>query len=171
MISDGGHFENLAAYELIRRQCRVIIISDAECDSELKFEGLARLIRICKLDFGTEILINDVNNIRLKTKSNWSRFRFAVGRIGYGNDKTGVLIYLKAAMSGSEDTAIRQYMDSHPKFFRMNRRVISSTAKINLIVIGVSAEKSLDLHSNCLTARWISWLLQMNFWKNPLHQK
>jgi hypothetical protein len=96
MISDGGHFENLAAYELIRRQCRVIIISDAECDPELKFEGLARLIRMCKLDFGTEILINDVNNIRLKTKSNWSRFRFAVGRIDYGNDKAaGVLIYLK----------------------------------------------------------------------------
>jgi hypothetical protein len=116
MISDGGHFENLAAYELIQRQCRVIIISDAECDPELKFEGLARLIRMCKLDFGTEIVINDVNNIRLKMKSNWSRFRFAVGRINYGNDKTGVLIYLKASMSGSEDTAIRQYMDSHPEF-------------------------------------------------------
>jgi hypothetical protein len=116
MISDGGHFENLAAYELIRRQCRLIIISDAECDPELKFEGLARLIRMCKLDFGTDIRINDVNNIRLKTKSNWSRFRFAVGRIDYGNDKSGVLIYLKASMNGSEDTAIRQYLDSHPEF-------------------------------------------------------
>ena len=116
MISDGGHFENLAAYELIQRQCRVIIISDAECDPELKFEGLARLIRMCKLDFGTEIVINDVNNIRLKMKSNWSRFRFAVGHIDYGNGKTGVLIYLKASMNGSEDTAIRQYMDSHPEF-------------------------------------------------------
>ena len=30
MVSDGGHFENLAAYELIRRKCRVIVISDGE---------------------------------------------------------------------------------------------------------------------------------------------
>ena len=34
MISDGGHFENLAAYELVRRRCRVIIISDGECDPD-----------------------------------------------------------------------------------------------------------------------------------------
>ncbi|CAG9933826.1 hypothetical protein [Candidatus Nitrotoga arctica] len=115
MISDGGHFENLAAYELIRRQCRVIIISDAECDPELKFEGLARLIRMCQLDFKTEILIN-VDAIRLKTESDWSDSRFAVGRINYSDGTVGVLIYLKASMNGSEDTAIRQYMDSHPEF-------------------------------------------------------
>jgi hypothetical protein len=115
MISDGGHFENLAAYELIQRQCRVIIISDAECDPELKFEGLARLIRMCELDFKTEILIN-VDAIRLKTESDWSGSRFAVGRINYSDGTVGVLIYLKASMTGHEDTAIRQYMDSHPEF-------------------------------------------------------
>ena len=34
MISDGGHFENLAVYELIKRRCAVIIVSDAECDRQ-----------------------------------------------------------------------------------------------------------------------------------------
>ena len=43
MVSDGGHFENLAAYELVRRRCRVIIISDAECDPKLNFDGLGTL--------------------------------------------------------------------------------------------------------------------------------
>jgi hypothetical protein len=38
MISDGGHFENLAVYELIKRRCAVIIVSDAECDPNLAFE-------------------------------------------------------------------------------------------------------------------------------------
>ena len=52
MISDGGHFENLAAYELIKRAASVIIISDAECDPELTFEGLGTLIRMCEVDFG-----------------------------------------------------------------------------------------------------------------------
>ena len=55
MVSDGGHFENLAAYELIRRRCRVIIISDAECDRQLTFDGLGTLIRMCEVDFGCKI--------------------------------------------------------------------------------------------------------------------
>ena len=28
-LSDGGHFDNLGAYELFRRRCHVVIISDA----------------------------------------------------------------------------------------------------------------------------------------------
>ena len=63
MVSDGGHFENLAAYELVRRRCRVIIISDGECDPTLAFEGLGTLIRMCEVDFGYQITI-DVNAIR-----------------------------------------------------------------------------------------------------------
>jgi hypothetical protein len=58
MISDGGHFENLAAYELIRRRCRVVIISDAECDPQLSFQGLGTLTRMCEVDFGTRIKLD-----------------------------------------------------------------------------------------------------------------
>ena len=31
-LSDGGHLENMAAYELLRRRCKFIIIGDAEAD-------------------------------------------------------------------------------------------------------------------------------------------
>ncbi|NQT87400.1 hypothetical protein HQ560_11585 [bacterium] len=31
-LSDGGHFENLGVYALVRRGCRLIIVSDAGCD-------------------------------------------------------------------------------------------------------------------------------------------
>ena len=51
MVSDGGHFENMAAYELIRRKCRVIVISDGECDVDYTFGGLGTLIRVCEVDF------------------------------------------------------------------------------------------------------------------------
>ena len=57
-LSDGGHFENLAAYELIRRRCRYIVISDAGCDPTLAFEDLANLIRKCRTDFGIRIEID-----------------------------------------------------------------------------------------------------------------
>ena len=116
MISDGGHFENLAAYELVRRRCRVIIISDAECDPDLKFEGLGTLMRMCEVDFGVRIVL-DVEAIRNGTGSVWSTNRYAVGRIVYGpGEPDGILLYLKASMTGREDTAILQYKSSHQTF-------------------------------------------------------
>jgi len=116
MISDGGHFENLAAYELVRRRCRVIIISDAEADPGLTFEGLGTLIRMCEVDFGAKITL-DVGSIRPGAGSMWSRSRCAVGRVEYGPGvPDGMLIYLKAAMTGHEDTSVLQYKASHPDF-------------------------------------------------------
>jgi len=54
-LSDGGHFENMGGYELIRRRLPVIVIIDAEADPDYTFEGLADLIRKARLDFGAEI--------------------------------------------------------------------------------------------------------------------
>jgi len=113
-ISDGGHFENLAAYELVKRKCRVIIVSDAECDPFLRFEGLGSLIRMCAVDFGAKITI-DVNSIR-PAESPWSSNRYAVGSIDYGDGLIGTLIYLKASMTGQEATDILQYKAVHPTF-------------------------------------------------------
>jgi len=115
MISDGGHFENLAAYELIRRRCRVVIISDGECDPDLHFEGLGTLIRMCKVDFNYDIDI-DVHAIRRRDGEKWSANRFALGRIDYGGGVHGVLIYLKASMTGYEPTPVMQYKSSHNEF-------------------------------------------------------
>jgi hypothetical protein len=115
MVSDGGHFENLGAYELVRRRCRVIIVSDGECDNELAFEGLGTLIRMCEVDFGARIAI-DVSAIRAGASS-WSTRHWAAGRIDYGDGgPDGILIYLKASMTGHEDTSVLQYKASHPAF-------------------------------------------------------
>jgi len=116
MISDGGHFENLAAYELVRRRCRVIIISDAEADPQLTFAGLGALIRMCEVDFDARITL-DVGSIRRAPGPTWSSDCSAVGRIAYGPGiPDGILIYLKASMTGHEDTSVLQYKASHPDF-------------------------------------------------------
>jgi len=39
-LSDGGHFENLGIYELVRRRCKLIVASDASCDSAYGFSDL-----------------------------------------------------------------------------------------------------------------------------------
>ena len=115
-VSDGGHFENLAAYELIRRRCKVIVISDAECDDQYTFGGLGTLIRVCEVDFGCTITV-DIDDIRKGTNGpEWSQRRYAVGNITYSDNSRGILIYIKAAMTGKEDTSVRQYRSSHPTF-------------------------------------------------------
>src|SRR5258707_5422778 len=54
-LSDGGHFENLGLYELIRRHCRYIIVSDCSADPEIAFDDLANTLRCVREDFGVEI--------------------------------------------------------------------------------------------------------------------
>lgn len=56
-LSDGGHFENTACYELIRRRVPLIICSDAGQDPHYQFEDLAKLVRKARTDFGAEIQI------------------------------------------------------------------------------------------------------------------
>src|SRR5678809_1644071 len=61
-LSDGGHFENLGVYELVRRRCRYIVACDAEQDGGLAFGDLGNLIRKCRTDMGVDIEI-DVDGI------------------------------------------------------------------------------------------------------------
>lgn len=120
-ISDGGHFENLAVYELIKRKCKVIIMSDAECDPEMQFEGLGKLIRMCEVDLDAKITI-DVSSIQMDNDARWSHNRCTIGEVEYSKERkpdgpeTGWLIYLKASMNGKENTAIKQYKATHPTF-------------------------------------------------------
>ncbi len=54
-LTDGGHFEDLGGYELIRRRLPLIVIIDAEADANYDFAELANLIRKARLDFNAEI--------------------------------------------------------------------------------------------------------------------
>jgi len=113
-VSDGGHFENLGIYELVRRHCRYIITCDGEQDSGLKFEGLANAIRKCRTDFDVEIDI-DVDQIRLK--DGYSRSHCVVGCIHYpGDTRPAYLLYLKSSLTGNEETDILQYHSAHADF-------------------------------------------------------
>lgn len=56
-LSDGGHFENTAAYELIRRRVPFIIICDDGCDPDCHMEDFANLVRKARLDFNAEIAV------------------------------------------------------------------------------------------------------------------
>jgi hypothetical protein len=54
-LTDGGHFENSAAYELIRRRLPFMIVCDNGADVERSFDDLGGLVRKARLDFGAQI--------------------------------------------------------------------------------------------------------------------
>ena len=63
-LSDGGHFENTGAYELIRRRLPLIVIIDAGADPDYTCEDLANLIRKARIDFDAEIEFLDHEALR-----------------------------------------------------------------------------------------------------------
>jgi hypothetical protein len=116
-LTDGGHFENLGIYELVRRRCRLILASDAGCDPEHGFSDLANAIRRCWTDFGVHIDMPDLDRVRRVPGSRYCQVRHAIGRIHYpDHSDDGLLIYLKASLNGKEPVDIREYADVHPRF-------------------------------------------------------
>ncbi len=56
-LSDGGHFENTACYELVRegRKIDLIVMCDCGADPTYQFDDLANLIRLARIDQALEI--------------------------------------------------------------------------------------------------------------------
>jgi len=114
-LSDGGHFENLGIYELVRRRCAVIVACDAGADPEFKFEDLGNAIRKCETDLGVEISIK-VDALRPAQKNGPCAAHFAVGSIKYPLSEEGTLIYVKNSISGDETVDIQHYKSMHAEF-------------------------------------------------------
>ena len=113
-LSDGGHFDNLGIYELVRRRCSLIIASDAEEDADCAFHGLGGVIRKCFIDFGVRIVV-DLDGIRPETESS-CREHYAIGRIHYPEGWSGTLLYIKSSLTGDEPADLREYMARRQAF-------------------------------------------------------
>ena len=141
-LSDGGHFENMGLYELVRRRCRYILVCDAEQDAKMSFEGMGAAITKCRADFGAEIDL-DLRPLQIDEKSGFSRAHCVVGTIQYprpprlpgepqeepekrrpcpcmGDEDddpyTGVIVYLKSSLVGDEPPDLLTYQLKHPVF-------------------------------------------------------
>jgi len=97
-LSDGGHFDNMGLYELIRRRCTTIWLIDASADPHRACEDLGRAIRQCRVDFGVEIDLPLVN-ITTNPPALLPHAGFAEGTIDYGTDHApGKIIYIKPTL-------------------------------------------------------------------------
>lgn len=118
-LSDGGHFENLGIYELVRRRCRFIIACDAGQDGAVTFEDLGNAIEKCRSDFGINIEI-DLSRLRPQGDSRFSGSHCAIGTIRYDDidrdDPPGTLLYIKSSLTGDEPADVLRYASAHPTF-------------------------------------------------------
>ena len=128
-LTDGGHFDNLGLYELLKRRCKIIITADAEADPAMNFESLIRLERCARIDLGVRI------DLPWEDLRRWSNKitvddphgpaddpkacigpHVALGQIQYTDKDIGLLIYIKSCISGDENDLIRDYRRRNPTF-------------------------------------------------------
>ncbi len=129
-LSDGGHFENLALYELVKRRCKFIVACDADSDGSYAFGDIGNAIRRCREDIGVEIELR-LGELTAKTApaakvasgtqiAALSKWHWAIGKIHYNlvdpAADDGILVYIKTSMTGDEPPDVINYQRQHPDF-------------------------------------------------------
>jgi len=130
-LSDGGHFENTACYELIRRRVPVIVVCDDGADPDYRFGDLANLVRKARLDFRTEVtfleeadyadepagrFFGSLSRLRRDPADGFAEKHAALARISYPDGSRGVLVVLKPTLTGDEPLDLLEYRAGHDQF-------------------------------------------------------
>jgi hypothetical protein len=130
-LTDGGHIENLGVYSLLKRRCKLIIAIDAEADPRMGFGALLTLERYARIDFGAiiELPWQAIRDCALAADAAFNKARAdgssvpcelgphcAAAEIQYGGKETGILLYVKASVTGDEDDYILDYKRRHGAF-------------------------------------------------------
>jgi hypothetical protein len=130
-LSDGGHFEDLGLYEMVRRRCRFIVVIDVDCDPDFAFEDLGNAVRKIYIDLGVRIKFEGLEALR-----NRPSFKddgpldeipyYALGTIEYESESAdgheagtanGRVLYIKPAYHGAiEGAGVRSYAMANKAF-------------------------------------------------------
>jgi hypothetical protein len=107
LLSDGGHFENLGLYELIRRRVRLIVACDGTADPDYAFNDLQNALARAWTDFGARVEFDRDRTLQPLMPSieaiypgdvRLSECAYAVAEITYADDSKGHLVYLTTAL-------------------------------------------------------------------------
>jgi len=145
-LSDGGHFENSGAYELLRRRVRCIVVADNGEDPDYLFEDLDNLVRKARIDLGLSIVVALPEEVVALTgeagrelflngtRQDWRARATAPGDPGFalllevyergrstpdGRDPdrlAGIMVWLKPRLSAGMPLDVAGYGGSHPSF-------------------------------------------------------
>jgi len=120
-LSDGGHIENLALYEMLRRRCKYIVVVDGAMEPGMEGADLMLAQRYAEIDLGVRFEI-DLADLALDA-SRRSRAYAVFGKIHYSArpngadaDDLGWLIYFHLARTGGEPGYVLDYARQNPEF-------------------------------------------------------
>jgi hypothetical protein len=115
-LTDGGHFDNSGVYSLIQRGCNFVVYSDCGADPDVTLDDIGNLIRKVRIDFGTEIVLADIEAFR----SDPPKTHFVVGTILYSaahaaaiglpeDERVGSLVIVKPNRTPGATADVLQY--------------------------------------------------------------
>jgi len=112
-LSDGGHFENLGVYEMLRRRCRWIVVVDAGQDKDCDFADLGNAIRKAEVDLPLRVHFDKAPRIRRRddTSPGPVPLGFALARIEYLDPPraSGQLLHIKPSLLPDAPVAVQAY--------------------------------------------------------------
>jgi hypothetical protein len=124
-LTDGGHFENLALYELVRRKLAVILIVDGEADPKITLSSLVSAKKRIEEDHGAKLnFLMSMGPERLLLRPGegypadvrYAKAPFIVGELSYSDGTTGALIYVKSTLIKEMDFSVAGYLAANPDF-------------------------------------------------------
>lgn len=130
-LSDGGHFENTAAYALLAEQASFIVIADCGADPEYRFGDLENLVRKARIDLEAEIAFlspkspspqgchaeamaafGALDDLAAKD----SNACLALARVTYRDGSTGLIVVVKPNLCASLPVDLRCFASQNPDF-------------------------------------------------------
>ena len=115
-LSDGGHFDNLGLYEMLRRRCHLILAIDATQDADATLEELGRTLRQVSIDLGITVDFAQIP-FQKRTDPAGAGLYASIGTITYPESaRRGTLIYVKPGLLADAPADVRAYAAGDPKF-------------------------------------------------------
>jgi hypothetical protein len=127
-LSDGGHFENMGLYELVRRRLKLIIVCDGTADPNYGFKDLANAMEKVRVDFGALIRFDCSDMAPLlpsqevkvgangEQRLSYSKKGYLLGSILYEDGEEGVLLYINTTFFPSLSADLYSYRMEHKEY-------------------------------------------------------
>ena len=120
-LSDGGHFDDLGLYEMIRRRCMLIVVVDAGRDGDFLFTDLGISVRLVRIDFNVEIVFTMPMPMGVEEKWSKDSRPYALADVCYPKRDgspaaTGQLLYIRPCRLPEMPIDVRAYAGQDEAF-------------------------------------------------------
>ena len=118
-LSDGGHFDNLGLYEMLRRRCKCIVVIDASGDPEYSFAELGMAIRRANIDLDACVNFDPVpcpGQKRLPRGGLYATIHYPAREKGKVKEASGELLIIKPWLPDDTPTEVRAYHAGNKAF-------------------------------------------------------